>query len=439
MLEDIIQDRLKKKRAYPARVERTHLVSEVLNKFADLEKSGVKIAITGRIIGLRVQGGIIFIDVQDESGKMQAVIQKETVANFDEFRDNSDIGDFTEVVGKAFVTKAGQQSILAVSVRNIAKAIRPLPSVWHGLHDIEERFRKRYLDLILNKDVKEKINKRSEIIAQLRKFLWKQGFVEMETPMLQPIPGGAKARPFITHHNALDPDFYLRIAPELYLKRLLVGGFEKIFELGRVFRNEGIDRDHNPEFTELELYWAYQDYNGLMKFVQKMLKPFIAGKIQKVKFAKVFKEHSGKDWLKTEGDLDEIFKKEVRPKIVEPTFVIDYPEKLMSLAKLNEKDPTLTESFQLIVNGVELVKGFSELNDPVFQREQMERQEQEFRAGNPEASRLDEDYLEALEHGMPPAAGLGIGIDRLVQFVTGAHAVKEIIAFPTLRPKTEER
>src|SRR3989344_5994553 len=237
MLEDIIQDRLKKKRAYPARVERTHLVSEVLNKFADLEKSGVKIAITGRIMGLRVQGGIIFIDVQDESGKMQAVIQKETVANFDEFRDNGDIGDFAEVVGKAFVTKAGQQSVLAVSVRNIVKAIRPLPSVWHGLHDIEERFRKRYLDLILNKDVKEKINKRSEIIAQLRKFLWKQGFVEMETPMLQPIPGGAKARPFITHHNALGTDFYLRIAPELYLKRLLVSGFEKIFEIGRDFRN----------------------------------------------------------------------------------------------------------------------------------------------------------------------------------------------------------
>ena len=185
----------------------------------------------------------------------------------------------------------------------------------------------------------------------------------------------------------------------------------------------------------MELYWAYQDYNDLMKFVQKMLKPFIVGKIQKVKFAKVFKEYSGKDWKKIEGDLDEVFKKEVRPKIVEPTFVVDYPERLMSLAKLNEKDPALTESFQLIINGVELVKGFSELNDPIFQREQMERQEQEFRAGNPEASRFDSEYLEALEHGMPPAAGLGIGIDRLVQLVTGVHAVKEIIAFPTLKPK----
>lgn len=447
MLDDIIQERLKKRKPehYPARVSRTHAIADTLKKFAALQKTKKNIAIAGRLVGLRVQGGLMFWDIQDAGGKIQAVVKKDNVKNFAELKDSVDIGDFVEVGGPLFITQKGEKSVDARSARLIVKSLRPLPSIWHGLKDVEERFRKRYLDFLLNTEVKKKIINRSEIIAYLRETLAKEGFLEVETPMLQPIPGGAKARPFVTHHNALDADFYLRIAPELYLKRLLVGGFEKIFEIGRNFRNEGIDRDHNPEFTMLELYWAYQDYRGLMAFVEKLLKKFIpaaagkAGKWRTVTFAEIVKELSGRDYRKIKPqELDDVFKKEVRPKIVEPTFVIDYPESIMALAKLKEDDPTLTESFQLIVNGSEIVKGFSELNDPVIQREQMERQEKEFRAGNVEASRLDEDFLEALEYGMPPAGGIGIGIDRLVALITKSQSIKEIIAFPTLRPKEEK-
>ena len=451
MLEDIIKERSKKKAEleklgldlYPSRVKRTHLASEALKDFPALSKKRTKIWLAGRLLGLRVQGGVAFADLTDGSwGKIQIVFTKAKLTNFQTLKDNLDIGDFVEVSGPLFKTKKGEKSIEAKSLRVIVKTLQPLPSVWHGLQDIEERFRKRYLDLLLNADVRGQLVKRSRIVEQLRKSLADEGFLEVETPVLQPIPGGAKARPFKTHHNALDVDFYLRVAPELYLKRLLVGGMEKVFELGKVFRNEGMDRDHNPEFTELELYWAYQDYKGLMKFAQKLLKKLIPatagkpGKWSTVTFADIFKKHSGKDYKSVPADkLDETFKHEVRPKIVEPTFVTDYPEAVMPLAKLHEKDKSLTESFQLIVNGAEIVKGFSELNDPVFQRAQMERQEKAFRAGDEESSRKDEDFLEALEYGMPPAAGLGIGIDRLVAIATKAHAVKEIILFPTLRPK----
>ncbi len=445
MLEDLIKERLKKKaeleklglNVYPSQVKRTHLVAHVVKDFSALSKKKTKVWLTGRLLGLRVQGGVAFADLTDGSGeKIQIVFTKANLKNFQALKDNLDIGDFVEVAGPLFKTKKGERSVEAKSLRVIAKTLRPLPSVWHGLSDTEERFRKRYLDLLLNEGVRDQLVKRSQIIEYIRNFLAEEGFLEVETPVLQPIPGGAKARPFKTHHNALDVDFYLRIAPELYLKRLLVGGMEKVFELGKVFRNEGMDRDHNPEFTELELYWAYQDYRGLMKFTQKLLKKLIPGKWKMVTFEEVFKQHSGKDYRSIPAkELDEVFKHSVRPKIVEPTFVTDYPESLMPLAKLHEKDKTLTESFQLIANGAEIVKGFSELNDPVFQREQMERQEKAFRAGDEEASRKDEDFLEALEHGMPPAAGLGIGIDRLVAIATKAHAVKEIILFPTLRPK----
>ncbi|MDP1718801.1 MAG: lysine--tRNA ligase [bacterium] len=465
MLEDLIKERMKKKAEleklgldlYPSQIKRTHLVAHVIADFAAMEKKKAKVWLTGRLLGLRVQGGVAFADLADESGRIQIVFTKAKLTNFQALKENLDIGDFVEVAGPVFKTKRGEKSVEARSMRVIAKTLRPLPSVWHGLSDVEERFRKRYLDLLLNKEVRDQLVKRSQIVEYIRGSLAAEGFLEVETPVLQPIPGGAKARPFKTHHNALDVDFFLRIAPELYLKRLLVGGMEKVFELGKVFRNEGMDRDHNPEFTELELYWAYQDYKGLMKFVQKLLKKLIpasapfsakgfggqskasagkAGKWKTVTFEEIFKQHSGKDYRSIPAkELDEAFKHLVRPKIVEPTFVIDYPESLMPLAKLHQKDKTLTESFQLIVNGAEVVKGFSELNDPVFQREQMERQEKAFRAGDEESSRKDEDFLEALEYGMPPAAGLGIGIDRLVAIATKAHAVKEIILFPTLKPK----
>src|SRR3989344_4924713 len=271
MLEDIIQERLKKQRHYPARVKRTHFISEVIDNFSSLEKQKKNLSLTGRVIGLRVQGGLIFADILDESGKIQAVIKKDSVTNFNKLKNSLDIGDFIEVGGKLFKTTRGEKSIGATRARMIAKSIRPLPSVWHGLKDVEERFRKRYLDFLLNPEIKGKLIQRSKIIEYLRNELYKNDFLEVETPMLQPIPGGATARPFITHHNALNVDFYLRIAPQLYLKRLLVGGFEKIFEIGRNFRNEGIDRDHNPEFTMLELYWAYQDYEGLMRALKNWL------------------------------------------------------------------------------------------------------------------------------------------------------------------------
>ncbi|TSC89068.1 MAG: lysyl-tRNA synthetase, class II [Parcubacteria group bacterium Gr01-1014_3] len=444
MLDDILKERFKRREQliaagsdpYPATIKRTALAEAVLKDFAALLKKKTKLTLAGRVIGSRDQGNLIFADLSDASGKIQIILKKDNLKNYKEIKAGMDIGDFLEVSGIAFKTARGEKSLEVKSARIITKSIRPLPSGWHGFKDVEERFRKRYLDLLFNPDVKDKAIRRSEIIRELRDLLAKEGFLEVETPILQPVPGGAKARPFVTHHNALDTDLYLRIAPELYLKRLLVGGLEKIFEIGRNFRNEGMDRDHNPEFTMLEMYWAYQDYKGLMKFVQKMLKKYIPGKWSVVTFAEIFKKHSGKDYKSVDAKiLDEVFKHEVRPKIISPTFVIDYPESIMALAKLKPENSSLTESFQLIVDGAEIVKGFSEMNDPVIQRAQMERQEKAFRAGDQESTRVDEDFLEALEYGMPPAAGLGIGIDRLIAVATKTNAVKEIILFPMLKPK----
>ncbi len=452
MLEDIIKERRKKienlikngVRPFPSKAKRTISIAEALKNFNKLSRSKKHISIAGRVMALRDQGNLIFADVKDESGpalskaegKIQTLLKKDNLENFKILKQNIDVGDFISIGGNLFKTKAGEKSVEAKSVEIIAKSLRPLPTHWYGLKDVEERFRKRYLDVILNPEIKEKFFKRSEIIAYLRQKLNEEGFLEVETPMLQPIPGGAKARPFITHHNALDTDFYLRIAPELYLKRLLVAGFEKIFEIGRNFRNEGIDRDHNPEFTMLELYWAYQDWKGLMKFVEKLLKKFLAGRWGKITFSEALKKYAKTDVKKLAAEkLDEIFKKEVRPKIIKPTFITHFPKSISPLAKSCPDNPELTERFQLIVDGTEIVNGFSELNDPIEQRKRMEEQEKLYRAGDPEASRLDEDFLEALEYGMPPAAGLGIGIDRLAALITKSHNIKEVIIFPTLRPK----
>lgn len=444
MLEDIIKERKKKLNnllrsginPYPARVKRTVSVAEALKNFTDLSRSRKQIFVAGRIMALRDQGNLIFIDLKDESGKIQAVLKKDNLLNFKILKQNLDIGDFLQVAGPLFKTQKGEKSIEAKSVQIIVKSLRPLPTQWYGLKDVEERYRKRYLDLILNPGIKEKVIIRSQTIETLRQNLTKEGFMEVETPILQPLPGGALARPFITHHNALNCDFYLRIAPELYLKRLLVAGFEKIFEIGRVFRNEGIDAEHNPEFTILELYWAYQDYEGLMRFTEKLLKKFIPGRWQKISYQEAVKKYAKKDIEKLRADeIDEVFKKEVRPKIIKPTFVVCHPKTISPLAKSCEDDSNFTERFQLIAGGMEIVNGFSELNDPLDQRHRMEEQEKMYRAGNQEASRLDEDFLEALEYGMPPAAGLGIGIDRLIALITKTHNIKETIIFPTLKPK----
>lgn len=461
MLEDIIRERLKKRDnltragydAYPSQVGRNNQISDVLRRFLFLRLLKKRLAVAGRITGMRIQGGVMFLDLKDGSGQLQAVLNKKSVSNFNLLKENLDTGDFVSVTGTAFKTKKGEKSLNVQKLTIAVKSLRPLPSEWYGLKDVEERYRRRYLDLILNEDVKAKILLRSKIVQTLRNILEKDGFLEVETPMLQPIAGGATARPFKTHHNALDTDFYLRIAPELYLKRLLVGGMEKIFEIGRDFRNEGMDRDHNPEFTMLELYWAYQDYLGLMCALQGWLMKLVdklglntitynrekinlVGKWQTITYEEAIKKYSGKNLkdLSIE-EIDEIFKKTARPSLIQPTFVVRYPKAISPLAKSCPDDPEFTERFQLIVGGTELVNGFSELNDPADQRKRMEEQENLYRAGNEDASRLDEDFLEALEYGMPPAAGLGIGIDRLAALLTNTHSVKDIIVFPTLKPK----
>jgi len=444
MLEEIIEERKKKVanfieagvNPYPAKVKRTFSINESLKNFSSLSRTKKKIFLAGRIVGLRDQGGVVFVDLDDGTAIIQAVLKKGNLKNFKLLKTNIDLGGFLSVGGFLFKTKTKERSIEAKEASIIVKSLRPLPSQWHGLKDVEERFRKRYLDIFLNPEVKEKLIKRSEIIQTIRMELYKEGFLEVETPIFQPLPGGARAKPFITHHNALDADFYLRIAPELYLKRLLVAGFNKIFELGKNFRNEGIDKNHNPEFSMMELYWAYQNWEGLMDFTEKLLKKWFPKKFKKIEFEEVMKNYANVDLRKknlSEAEIDEIFKKEVVPKIINPTFIVKYPKIISPLAKSCPNDSEFTERFQLIIEGMEVVNGFSELNDPIEQRKRMEEQEKKYRAGDKEASRLDEEFLEALEYGMPPAAGLGIGIDRLIAIITKSHNIKEIIIFPTLK------
>jgi len=409
---------------YPAEVLRTHTNKEALDGFKKLTSK--RIILVGRIRSIREHGGSTFCNIDDGSAQIQIYFRKDKVGEkeYKLFLENLDIGDFIEVTGKLFLTKKGEKTLEVLNWKIISKALLPLPVEWYGLEDIEERFRKRYLDLILNKEIKEKFIKRSEIIKKIRRFLDDDGFLEVETPMLQAMAGGAKAKPFKTHLNALDMDLHLRIAPELYLKRLLVGGFEKIYELGRNFRNEGMDREHNPEFTMLEFYAAYWNYETMMDFTEKLLKS-LDNKIFRGKFKKV-------EYSKVIGSQDE---KEIFAKIKEPTFIINHPVEISPLSKkLNDKK---VERFQLIVNGLEIANGFSELNDPIDQVERFKAQELERKKGSEEAHQFDKDFIEALEYGMPPAAGIGIGIDRLVVLLTNSKTLREIILFPTMRPKNE--
>jgi len=409
---------------YPAKVSRSHTNQEALNKFTTLGKR--KITLVGRIRSIRGHGGSCFCHVEDGSGQIQIYLKQDKIGknHYQLFLDNIDIGDFIEVSGSLFKTKKGEKTLEVSKWRILVKSLLPLPEKWHGLKNVEERFRKRYLDLILNKEIKEKFKKRSEIITKIRQFLDKNEFLEVETPMLQVLAGGAKARPFKTRLNALNMDLYLRIAPELYLKRLLIGGFEKIYELGRTFRNEGIDREHNPEFTMLEFYVAYWDYNKMMEFTEKLMKrldnKIFKGKFRKIKYSKIV------------GRKDE---KEVFVKIKTPTFVINHPKEISPLSKKSEKDPKKVERFHLIVNGLEIANGFSEINDPIDQKERFEAQEKLRKKGDKEAHQYDKDFVEALEYGMPPAAGIGIGIDRLVVLLTESKTLREAILFPTMRPK----
>ena len=395
---------------YPAKVLRTHTNKEAL--------SAKKASLVGRVRSIRGHGGSTFCHIEDESGQIQVYFKKDNLKNYSLFVENIDIGDFIEVSGSMFKTKKGEKTLEVLKWRIICKTLLSLPEEWFGLKDVEERFRKRYLDLIFNSDIKKKFIKRSEIITKIRKFLDSNGFLEVETPMLQSLAGGAKARPFKTRLNALNMDLYLRIAPELYLKRLLIGGFEKVYELNRSFRNEGMDREHNPEFTMLEYYAAYWDYEKMMDFTEKLLKSVgVKGKFRKIEYSKIVKK-------------DE---KEAFAKIKEPTFVINHPIEISPLSK--KIDSKKVARFQLIVDGLEIANGFSELNDPVDQVERFKAQEKLRKKGDKEAHQYDKDFVEALEYGMPPAAGIGIGIDRLVVYLTDSKTLREVLLFPTMKKK----
>jgi len=461
--------------AYPGQTKRTHTCEEALKDFSKLSQAKKEIVLAGRFMILREHGGLVFVNIEDGSAKMQVLIRKNGVGekSYKFFLDNFDIGDFIEVRGVLFKTKKGEKTIEAVDYKMLTKSLLPLPEKWHGLKDVEERYRKRYLDLIFNLEVKEKFRLRSEIIKEIREFLEKEGFLEVETPILQPLYGGAKARPFKTHLNALDIDLYLRISLELYLKRLLVGGFEKVYEIGKCFRNEGIDRSHNPDFTMLEFYWAYADYKDLMNLTEKLFSILLKNLFNKkkikyenkeinfkapwprIEFSQLFKKYTKINLddihlealkkrareigVEAKGDkaeiADEIYKKYCRPKIWQPTFVIHHPLGAFPLAKQLEKNPKKTANFQLVAGGLELINAFSELNNPLEQKKRFEEQEKIFKQGFEEAQRMDKDFIEALEYGMPPAAGFGMGIDRLILLLTNSHAVREIILFPTMKPK----
>ena len=435
-----------------------------------------KVALAGRITAHRDMGKSQFLDLKDQSGRIQLYAQKQVLgdAQFDLFK-HLDLGDLIGVRGTMFTTRAGEISVKVSAFVILAKALRPPPEKWHGLEDTEIRYRQRYLDLMANDEVKRVMLKRSEIIREVRNFLHSRGFVEVETPMMQAIPGGAAAQPFKTHHNALGCDFYLRIALELYLKRLLVGGLDKVFELGRNFRNEGLSRRHNPEFTMLEVYQAYGDYETMMELVQSMVCHVAQstlstldvehkdtdGKVTKtihltppwrrVRYKDIVKERAGADWFDlTPAERREratqlgaeiapayedfevtqaVFEKLIEPTLIDPTFVTHAPKELIPLAKLSPDDPSTVEVFELCINGQEIAPAYSEQNDPIEQRERLEHQ-----AGG-EQQKLDEDFLVALEHGMPPAGGMGVGIDRLCMMLLGQESIRDVILFPQLKPK----
>lgn len=464
---------------YPAKSAVTHAISAVLLHFDELAASGGTVTVGGRLKALRGHGGACFADLEDGHGKIQLHLKKDVLGAsvFEFFESNIDRGDIIEVSGTVFTTKKGEKTIEARGIALLAKSLEPLPEKWHGLTDVEIRYRKRYLDLVANPEVRAAFRKRSVIVQTIRDFFHAEGFMEVETPILQPIAGGATARPFVTHHNALDIDLYLRIAPELYLKRLIVGGYERVFEIARCFRNEGIDHLHNPEFTQIEFYQAYADYNDLMVLTERLLTLLAqkaAGSLTvpygktmidfnapypRITFRDAILQYGKIDielypdrsslaaaaeavGVKVEssdgrGDImDNLFKKFARPKIVNPTFVINHPIELSPLAKKMPADGRYVERFQLLLGeGTELVNAFSELNDPIDQRNRFLEQEKLRAGGNVEAQRLDEDYIQALEVGMPPTAGFGMGIDRLTAILTDSHSLKEVILFPTLRPE----
>lgn len=476
-LDQIKQERLKKLEnikkmgidPYPARSTRSQMIAkarEMLDK---------EVEVVGRIRSLRSHGKITFADLEDISGKIQLFFSKEILKSDLAFKllENLDLGDFIQVRGEVFKTQAGEISIRVIEFKLLTKTLLPLPSSWYGLKDTEERYRRRYLDLLLNPQLREYFVLKSKFWAIIRNFLINKGFLEVETPVLEAIPGGADARPFITHHNAHDIDLYLRISLELPLKRLVVGGYEKVFEIGRIFRNEGIDDEHLQDYTQMEFYWAYADYNELMKVIQELYQKVIyelfgslrinwdgeevdwGGDWPRVRYFDLLKDHWGTDAknmsveelyqlaerleVKVEPGLgkgrllDYIYKKTIRPKLIKPMFLIDPPVEVEPLAKRSDEDPELVERMQVLALGSELGKGFSELNDPLDQRERFEEQMKLRAAGDDEAQMMDEDFVEALEYGMPPTAGFGLS-ERLFAMLVD-KPVREMVFFPTMKPE----
>ena len=488
-LGDQVQQRLAKLRQlrergvdpYPARVLRSHTNAQAIRALEQSEADDSPapfVHVVGRIRALRIMGRSTFAHIEDGSGRLQIYLRQDDLGEeaYTSFKRDFDLGDFIGVNGHMFRTQTGEATVRVRAYQMLAKALHPLPEKWHGLRDVETRYRRRYLDLIANEEVRRIFVMRSRLITAMRNFLDGQGFLEVETPTLQPIYGGAMAQPFITHHNALDMDLYLRISDELYLKRLIVGGFEKVYEICKDFRNEGISTRHNPEFTAMECYWAYADYNDMMWLTENMIATMADQVLGSTRFTfqgntidltppwrrwslrDAIQEMTGIDYKQfptlealwkevrrrgldvspqpTWGKLiDELLGEIVEPTLIQPTFIKDYPVDISPLAKSSPDDPTHVERFELFIGGLETGNAYSELNDPLVQRERFEQQAQIARAGDVEAHPMDEDYLLALMHGMPPTGGLGIGVDRLTMLFTDQTSIREVILFPHLRSR----
>lgn len=466
------------------RFERTNSTTDLVSLYGEfskeeLEEKEIAVSIAGRIMTKRGKGKAGFAHIQDLHGQVQIYVRKDTVGDEEyELFTTADLGDLVGIEGKVFKTNVGELSVKATGFTLLTKSLRPLPDKYHGLKDVEQRYRQRYLDLITSMESRETFVTRSKIIREMRRYLDDNGYLEVETPMMHAIAGGASARPFTTHHNALDMELYMRIAIELHLKRLIVGGLEKVYEIGRVFRNEGVSTRHNPEFTMIELYEAYADYNDIMKLTENMV-AHIAKKVlgtttiqygdyeinlepewTRLHMVDAIKQHSGadfwnpmsveearelakehnveiKDTMEVGHIINEFFEQKVEDKLIQPTFIYGHPVEISPLAKKNDEDPRFTDRFELFIVAREHANAFTELNDPIDQKERFEAQLKEREQGNDEAHMMDDDYIEALEYGMPPTGGLGIGIDRLVMLLTNAPSIRDVLLFPAMRHKQD--